>query len=295
MAYVPDEAVFSRKELSHGAWDLYVIYCTHRNRWTGRCDPSTGTLAREMDCSKQHLSTCKRELVRAGWIALDERYNVRLLKGKFDNPQGGRQDSNSEKSEFKSPEIKKNLNSNSEKSEFDEDEIQKNLNSVKKNLNGNSEKSELPHMYEPTFEPTVAASCDAAAAAVAAPVQNWRSEFCDEAFVERIRTSGAFSPELVTFVWSKLRLECAFANCSPVKGQFIHWLKTERPVQTSLPTTSAKIYDMSASARASPGARPLAKCAVSCPKCFGSGFEQNEGKGVRRCTNQQTPQTGANA
>lgn len=80
-AAVPDEAFRRRAELSSGAFDLYELYCKHRNRATGRCDPSVGYLAAKLHRTYKHVSDLKCELVEKGWIERLGRRAVDLLVG----------------------------------------------------------------------------------------------------------------------------------------------------------------------------------------------------------------------
>ena len=84
---VPDEAWRRRHELSSGEWGMYEAYCSHRNRATGRCDPSVQLLAAELKCTPGHASDMKRELVRKGWVRRCGRRAVLLLVGEFPRPR----------------------------------------------------------------------------------------------------------------------------------------------------------------------------------------------------------------
>jgi hypothetical protein len=80
-AAVPEEVFRRRAELTSGAFDLYELYCKHRNRDTGRCDPSIGYLAAQLHLSYNHVSDLKCELVEKGWVERLGRRAVDLLVG----------------------------------------------------------------------------------------------------------------------------------------------------------------------------------------------------------------------
>lgn len=85
-AAVPEEVFRRRAEISSGAFDLYELYCKHRNRETGRCDPSIGYLAARLHRTYKHVSDLKCELVAEGWIERRGRRAVDLLVG-FKQPK----------------------------------------------------------------------------------------------------------------------------------------------------------------------------------------------------------------
>lgn len=81
MANVPDEAIDAMTEVSGAAFRLYVYLCRRRNSRTGECFPSLKTMARETGLDYSYCSTRRSELVRMGWLTLDDNGRMDLLKG----------------------------------------------------------------------------------------------------------------------------------------------------------------------------------------------------------------------
>ena len=268
MARVPDEAIRRKRDLSHGAWDLYEQYCKHRNHETGRCDPSLKFLAQEMQRTYHHVSDMKTELVRAGWIARQGKNGVELLVG-FEPPKVRQLE------QKPIPKFGKFRTSSSENSEPGPPE-------VRKNPNPSSENSELAYkeVVEPGIEPVVAA-----AATAAAGVQQTLREPVTDEYVTEVIASGVYTEAHVRFVYAKLKLHCATARTIPVKKQLLWWLDQELsapPVQPTLPGVGASIQAMPLGASVA-APLPKEKCDATCPHCFGSGLEVVPGKGARRC------------
>jgi hypothetical protein len=80
MAYVPDEAVFDSSQVSHAAFKLYVCYCAHRNKNNGQAWPDRDTVSVATKIDVNYISTLKKELEKAGWLAIEGK-RVRPLKG----------------------------------------------------------------------------------------------------------------------------------------------------------------------------------------------------------------------
>jgi hypothetical protein len=285
---IPKEAWQRRHadKLTSGAWELYGLYCKFRNRDTGRCDPSGQTLMREMKCTYTHVSDCKTELVKKGWIARRGRSAVELLAGTFPAPKvrdlspqstskfGIFRTSTSEYSELGRRELRNIPNSTSEYSEL----------------------GERTPIYEQEDQQV------AAAPAAAAGRETCLQEPVTEQFVTEVVAAGVYPEPVVRHVWSKLKLHCATAGVAPVKKQFLHWLSTERPVaQPVLPQMGAPVVEgrfTSPGAPAKKAVRPPdpncrtcngagkvggVECGCTqCQYCFGSGMEILEG-GARRC------------
>lgn len=265
MARVPDAAIHRRQELSHGAWNLYVHYCAHRNRATGRCDPGLTLLADEMGRTYRHISDCKTELVRKGWIRRTGKNAVVLLVGEFES--------------VKVRQFGKNPNLSSENFRTSGAPTS---GGIRTQVREESELGRASLITEPEKEPVAAATAAAATVAGSASgEEDPLSEVCDEAFVEEVLAAEVYSFEHVRWVWRKLRLHCQAKRTVPVKGQFLHWLSTERHTsQQKLPGVESGV--VSVAARASPPA--TGKCDHTCPLCYGSGVEVVAGKGARRCS-----------
>src|SRR2546421_209119 len=85
MAYIPDEAITRRNELTSGAYALYTHLCVFRCRQKGNPNyglsfPSQQTLMKETGFSRTYLSGLISELVKKQWIA-KEGWKIRLLAG----------------------------------------------------------------------------------------------------------------------------------------------------------------------------------------------------------------------
>jgi hypothetical protein len=260
---VPEEAMRRRRELTQGAWHLYETYCRYRNRDTGRCDPGLETLAREMQRTYTHVSNMKSELVDQGWLRRVGRHAVDLLVGQFAPPKI-------------SPLVRNNPNEEGvlvRKNPNEENpSLGKILTAVRKNPN---EEIASPITAEPVVEPV-------AAAAATAP-RDWRSEICDERWIEQVKSEGDFSTQLVDFVWRKLQRNCEREGVEPTKGRFDHWLSTERgtpPVQPTLPAMGADLV----AGNFEPGTNQRVQAPdPECTRCFGAGMEVVPGRGARRC------------
>jgi hypothetical protein len=242
-----------RKELTHGAWNLYVEYCRHRDYETGRCDVALLALAQALDRTYGHVSDCKAELATEGWLRRVGKNAVELLVG-FGPPKvraaavnpkyAGRKKSGDKSG--KNPEI--------------------------------SPENSGAHIRN--YKKAVAAA-PATAEAQAPPDR--ATEVCDDAYVAGIKARGTYSPEFVEYVWRKLRDYCAEQAqkhgypVSPTRRQFDWWLRNElTPPQQAL-FTGAGVPDVRLGAKS--------KCGASCPRCFGTGMWHPEGfgKGVARC------------
>jgi len=89
MAFVPDEAIRRRNEVSSGAFALYVHLCMFRcnkqdSKNFGLAFPSQQTLIEEMGMTRQHISALIAEIVKKRWIR-KESWRFRLLIG-FEQP-----------------------------------------------------------------------------------------------------------------------------------------------------------------------------------------------------------------
>ena len=85
MAYIPDEAIRRRNDVSSGAFALYVHLCMFRCRKRddenyGLAFPNQLTLVKEMGMNRQHISELTTELVRKEWIR-KQGWKLRLLLG----------------------------------------------------------------------------------------------------------------------------------------------------------------------------------------------------------------------
>jgi hypothetical protein len=238
----------------------------------------------EMKCTYNHVSDCKTELVRKGWIARKGRRAVELLVGTFPAPKV-RELATPTGSNFG-----KFRTSTSENSEVGGS----NFGKFRTSTSENSEVGERAPIYEPVVEPV-------AAAATAAERENFLREQVDEEFVREVIAAGVYPEQLVNHVWKKLKLHCVTQRTVPVKKQFLHWLSTERPsAQPALPEMGAAIVEGRFAARppvSKAACPPDPNCSTcrgqgkiggvecgctQCPVCFGSGMEITE-KGARRC------------
>jgi len=82
MAFLPDEAARSGREVSLSARALYEVLCSHRNWGTGLARISQATATRETGLSRSKYYEAKRELLTRGWIEETET-GIRCLKGEF--------------------------------------------------------------------------------------------------------------------------------------------------------------------------------------------------------------------
>ncbi len=266
MTRLPDQAIDRRRQLTRGAWDLYVLYCKHRNHETGRCDPSLRRLAALMERNYTYVSNCKTELVREGWIRRTGKNAVELLVGDFPplkvQQMGKAKFGRNPNLEFgNSPKIEGSSSG----------EIRTEV----------REKSELhiSKVVEPGIEPVVAA------AAAAAELQSALQEPVTEEYVAEVIALGLYAANFVTWVWGKLKLHCATAHAVPIKKQLLVWLSTERgapPTQPSLPGIGATLHEMPRQT-----AQPAKRCDSTCPRCSGTGWEivagRGPGTGARKC------------
>lgn len=81
MANIPDEAIDRMQEVSKSAFVIYVYLCRRRNGKTGKCFPSLKTIASECNLDYSYASVMRSELVKTGWISLDEKGHIELLMG----------------------------------------------------------------------------------------------------------------------------------------------------------------------------------------------------------------------
>lgn len=95
MANIPDEAIDRMQEVSKSAFVIYVYLCRRRNGKTGKCFPSLKTIASECNLDYSYASVMRSELVKNGWIELDEKGHIKLLMGfgkskdeVLENPKG---------------------------------------------------------------------------------------------------------------------------------------------------------------------------------------------------------------
>jgi hypothetical protein len=82
MAFLPDEAARSGREVSPPARTLYEVFCSHRNWGTGLSTCGNSTAIRESGLSRSKFFEAKRELVERGWIEETDA-GVRCTKGEF--------------------------------------------------------------------------------------------------------------------------------------------------------------------------------------------------------------------
>jgi hypothetical protein len=272
LARVPDEAIRRRKELTHGAWVLYVEYCRHRNHDDGRCDPGLSTLATVLDRTYRHVSDCKTELVKKGWVRRAGKNGVDLCVG-FGPPKVRAAAANSKYVSRPAMVPKSELvfgkfpNTSS--------------GGIRTQVREESELGETSPYSEPVVEP-VAAEAAAAAGSHAAHVGG--TEVCDDAYVAEVKARGRYPPDFVDFVWLKLRERCQDQgrrfgySIPPVRRQFDWWLENElTPPQMSLLPGAGRAGDVRLGRKGN--------CDSSCPQCFGTGMWYPEGfeKGVARC------------
>jgi hypothetical protein len=85
MAYVPDEAIIDRRQVSRPAFDLYLFYCKYGGTKKDRTNVKLKTLALLLGIRYNHASTAHRELIKAGWIRREKKETV-LIKGR-QNPE----------------------------------------------------------------------------------------------------------------------------------------------------------------------------------------------------------------
>lgn len=264
---VPEEAWRRRHELTSGEWELYEAYCSHRNRDTGRCDPSVSYLARELKCTPGHVSDMKRELVRKGWIRRWGRRDVALLVGEFPRPKV---------TEIGGPNHGIFRDSRAENSVVAIQNHGKFRDSI-------TEFSGAHNKDEPVVVEPVAAAASAAGNLAAS--DPW-ADLADDQFVAEVIEAAIYPDGHVHFVWKKLLFYCKKKETKPVRRQFLHWLATERHTpQQELPGMAAKVGDHPAPTRELVQTR---RCDSSCPRCFGTQMEVVAGNGARRCPNRDT-------
>lgn len=261
---VPEEAWRRRHDLSSGEWELYEAYCSHRNRLTGRCDPSVKFLAQELECTPGHVSDMKRELLRKGWIRRLGRRDVELLVGEFPRPKVA---------EIGGPNHGIFRDSGTEFSVIGLQNHGKFRSQITENSGAHNKD-----------EPVVVEPIAAAASAAGEPADSdpW-AEVADDQFVAEVIEAAIYPDGHVLFVWKKLLLYCKKKETKPVRRQFMHWLATERHTpQQELPGMAGKV-----GAHPAPGHEPIQtrRCDSSCPRCFGTQMEVVPGKGAHRCPN----------
>lgn len=284
MALVPDLALRRRKELTHGAWNLYVEYCRHRNFETGRCDPALSTLAENLEKTYGYISDCKAELVRKGWLARDGKNAVELLVG-FPPPRV-RSAPAHPKYRRRAPARKKNPDTSPEIFRtYDRKNPDTSPGATRTQVRELPGNGAAPPITEHSSEHSSELAGEAAASAAASPGPPDRgTEVCTEAYVAEVKALGRYSPEYVEFVWRKLREHCAEQSrrfgypVPPVRYQFDWWLKNElTPPQQSLFTGAGAAADIRLG--------PKSKCGPDCTRCFGTGMWYPGGfeRGVARC------------
>lgn len=276
MARVPDEAIRRSEELTKGAWNLYVRYCSYRNRDTGRCDPGLELLAGDLKRTPRHVSDMKTELVRKGWVRRTGKNAVELLVGDFG---GVKVRTFGKNPTVRSENFRPTGGPSSE--------------GIRTQVRKESERSAVAPISEPVTEP-VAAVVAAAGGGISHPEPE-RDEGqlpCDAAYVAEVKARGHYPPEFVEYVWRKLLKRCAadarasgFA-VAPVRRQFDWWLENERaPAQPTLPGVAPSVGDIRLRA-GGPYAQPPRRCDATCTLCFGTGYERMPEGGVRKgCSN----------
>ena len=252
---VPLEAFMRRHELTSGAWDLYLVYCFHRNKDDGRCDPSLKTLQAELKhktgkekSNYPHVTRLRSELVTKGWIRLLDRNAVELLVGDFPLPTVRN--------------IAKKRNEDCEKTQTlppkDCEKTQTSEEKFAKKRNEDCEKTQTfpaAPIYEPGKEPGKAAAAASGSSDTEAGStgQEWRAEVCDQRFVQWVIAQRGYPPALIELVWRELQLECETQTREtgtyilPTKGELLDRLNRaqRRPVQPVLPEIGASIHEIS--------------------------------------------------
>ena len=89
MAFLPDEAARSGREVSPYARTLYEVFCSHRNWGNGLSACSNSTAIRESGLSRSKFFEAKRELVEQGWIEETDA-GVKCAKGEFKRQSSSR-------------------------------------------------------------------------------------------------------------------------------------------------------------------------------------------------------------
>jgi hypothetical protein len=254
-----------------------------------------------MRSSYTHVSDCKSELVKKGWIERDGRHRVRLQVGEF-APLKVR--------DFERP----GSLSTSENSEL---QLRNIPNSARSNFGefrtSTSEYSESRHTppappirIEPVIEPV-------AAAAAATEKKDFRKEPLDQTFVKAIVDGRLYPADLVEFVKNKLVFHCAQEGTEPTKGRLLRWLSIERePVQPTFFSMKANDENTVVEGKfdlrspSNPNLLPInpeclscggqglpkgryCECQI-CPHCFSTGTEVIDDK-AQVCRHKQTPHT----
>ncbi len=82
MAFLPDEAARSGREVSTSARVLYEVLCSHRNWGDGLAKVGAATAIAESGLSRSTFFEAKRELITKGWIK-ETGAGIRCAKGEF--------------------------------------------------------------------------------------------------------------------------------------------------------------------------------------------------------------------
>ncbi|MGB9181839.1 MAG: hypothetical protein WCB68_21595, partial [Pyrinomonadaceae bacterium] len=132
---------------------------------------------------------------------------------------------------------------------------------------------------------------------------------CDEKYVEEVKAEGTYPPAYVDLVWGRLLNHCQKKSTKlnylvrPKKYQFHWWLENElTPIQQPLIDVGRNVAqpDFQAGPQTSPQLRePDPNCVLcggsgevaegrtcpcrNCQFCFGTGMENPDGTGSRRC------------
>lgn len=82
MAYIPDDAIRAKREISGVAWDVYEAHCVYRNHSTGYSLAKKETIAADCGLQVKSVQNGLSELKKAGWIAVNAE-GIFLIKGDF--------------------------------------------------------------------------------------------------------------------------------------------------------------------------------------------------------------------
>ena len=277
MAVVPSESCKRLTELTGAEAKVWVCLCEHRHQITGKCNPSHETISLETGVDYTHISTAKNGLREKGWIRTWGKRDCELLVGQseFEKLREARLKTEERKQAAKFGKTKDGAGSIFEKTKDGSPQV------------GNFQTLSLKNSkIINKDDPVVNDPVDAAAATAATPVDHnaWKSETVDAGYIEQLKTSGVFSPQTVSVVWTKLSFLSGQRGTPVTKGELWGWCARERPTQAPLPNVGAEVVQFKSPAGDdSPGA--TRDCDSSCERCHGSQMETASGKGARRCPN----------
>ena len=81
IAIVPERAVIDSHQLTPSGFRLYVYFCLRRNNQSGVCFPTLRRAAADLQMNYSYASTLRRELVKKGWIRVEDERFIRPLRG----------------------------------------------------------------------------------------------------------------------------------------------------------------------------------------------------------------------